>query len=269
MGRSEIIESEGKRFLSLLPLQGQKDLFHYFGLKPAGKERGSGSSGQNVGSWGIIGETAPHGPSETSERPVIPLRQVHSDRIRVHHREDALPGEDAVGHDAMISDGENVWLQVVTADCVPVLLYDPSMRVAGAVHAGWRGSTSNISGKAVGVMHKEFDCHPENLLIGIGPSIGPCCYEVGEEVLDALAGQLGNWESLVGRRQGQKGFLDLWEMNRQQLLREGVVEDRIFMAGLCTFCRPDLFFSYRREGPKAGRMFSGLVMHKRSVSLLR
>jgi YfiH family protein len=258
--------------LSLLSLQDQKDLFHYFGLKPAREERGTGSSGasssphrngpvdtglslhaQQSGSMQVRRATASH---------VIQLRQVHSDRIRVHHRGNNLTGEDTLGHDAVISDEEGVWLQVVTADCLPLLLYDPLLRVAGAAHAGWRGSVSNIAGKAVRVMQKEFGCRPENLLIGIGPSIGPCCYEVGKEVMDALAERFRNWESLVGRRRGQKGFLDLWEMNRQQLVREGVAEDRIFMAGLCTYCQPDLFFSYRREGSKAGRMFSGLVLQK-------
>lgn len=239
--------------LSLLPLQNRNGLQHFFGLKGNGSKPSDPLRGSTkTGSLDMEGDR------------VLKLRQVHSDRIRIHRKGEEVPFEDTEGHDGVVSDEKGLWLHVFTADCVPLLFYDPHREVGGAVHAGWRGSVAKISEKTIGTLQKEFGCHPEDLLVGIGPSIGPCCYEVGGEVLDKLASAFTDWESWVFKKDPQKSFLNLWEMNRRQLVKGGLREDHIFTTGLCTYCRPELFFSYRRDGPGMGKMVSGVMIHKGS-----
>ena len=243
----EIKNSGNGRYLSLFPHRLQGGVFHFFGLKIEGEGK----------------EVHARGPQEGR---FLRPRQAHSDRIRVHRRGEKLPEEDPKGHDAVISDEAGICLQVVTADCVPLLFYDPSKGVAGAVHAGWKGSLARISEKTIKALQREFGCQPRNIFVGIGPSIGPCCYEVGKEVSEAIIHHFHQWERFVKKRSTQNPFLDLWEMNRLQLLEQGVPEDQVIISGLCTRCRPDLFFSYRRDGPNAGRMHSGIRLQRESSS---
>lgn len=252
VNRHYVIKASTKGpILSLLPLENKNGLKHFFGLK---------GNGNKLSDW--PGKSPKNDPLDIEGGWVLKPRQVHSDRIRIHRKGEVVPFEDPRGHDGVVSDEKGLWLHVVTADCVPLLFYDPRREVGGAVHAGWRGSVAKISEKSISTLQKEYGCHPEDLLVGIGPSIGPCCYEVGEEVLDGLASEFTDWESWIKKKDHQKGLLDLWEMNRRQLVKGGVPEDHIFITGLCTYCRPELFFSYRREGPGMGKMVSGVMMQK-------
>ena len=151
---------------------------------------------------------------------------------------------------------------VLAADCVPVLMYDPRMRVIAAVHAGWRGTVGRIAAKTVERMREKFGCDPRDMLVGIGPSIGPCCFEVGEEVVEAALEGLGDLKGLVetGKHPG-KYQLNLWEANCRQLRQVGVEDARIEVAGICTVCHHDQFFSYRGDRGNTGRFGAGIMLN--------
>lgn len=165
---------------------------------------------------------------------LVTLRQIHSD-IAV----DADQPDCPVEGDALLSSTPGVVVGVKTADCVPILLVDERHRAVAAVHAGWRGTASQIALKTIRAMN----ARPVDLHAAIGPGIGPCCYEVGPEV----AARFG----IEGR-----AYIDLADINRRQLLSAGIAEERIYAAGLCTFCHADQFHSFRRDREAAGRMIS-------------
>ena len=150
---------------------------------------------------------------------------------------------------------------VLSADCVPVLLFEPEKRVVAAVHAGWRGTAAEIVGVTVRVMQEHFGCDLQRVVAAIGPSIGKCCFEVGEEVARVFQQLFPGNQAIVGLgKQPGKYQVDLWEANRKELLACGVKNENIEVAGMCSVCHPDLFFSYRREGEKAGRFGAGIGM---------
>jgi hypothetical protein len=159
--------------------------------------------------------------------------------------------------DGMVTADQGVFLTMRFADCVPVLLHDPVRRAVGLAHAGWRGTVKNVAGAAVHTMVRELGCSPENITAVIGPAIGPCCYEVGEDVIQSLQASFhgGALEDTVNRlfsrRNGRHAHFDLWEANRQQLVAAGV--GRVVMSGMCTACRTDRFFSHRAERGRTGR----------------
>jgi polyphenol oxidase len=131
------------------------------------------------------------------------------------------------------------------ADCTPVLLADPRTRSIAAVHAGWRGSAQRAAGAAVEAMREAFGTHPRDLVAGIGPAIGPCCYTVGQDVVDAFADR----PELFSDEK-----LDLWEANRAALAEAGVPPEHIEVAQVCTQCESERFFSHRaNSGQPAGR----------------
>jgi YfiH family protein len=132
------------------------------------------------------------------------------------------------------------------ADCTPVLLADPERRVVAAVHAGWRGSAVRAAGAAVEALLDAFGSRPQDIVAGIGPAVGPCCYTVGQDVVEAF----GDRSELFSEDQK----LDLWTANRQALIEAGVPADQIEVAGICTQCQADRFFSHRaNQGQPAGR----------------
>lgn len=165
------------------------------------------------------------------------------------------------GVDALVTDVPGICLGVTTADCVPVLLYDPVKKVVAAIHAGWRGTVKQIVLKTIRFMEKEYGCNSEAVLAGIGPCIGMEAFEVGEEVADSFIGA-GLPVEEFSRRNVQTGklHLDLSKANRLQLLQAGVSPSQINEAGLCTFSDKILFFSARRLGFNSGRMLSGIQL---------
>jgi YfiH family protein len=150
----------------------------------------------------------------------------------------------------MITQEKGVFLAAMGADCALVLLYDPAAGAVGIVHAGWRGTVLGIVEQGVRKMRREFGCDPAKIIAGIGPSIGPCCYEVGNDVKEAALAGRGIEE--VSPRAG-KLFFDLRKANVDQLLAQGVPRGNIEVADICTSCAHDRFFSYRRDGPTGGR----------------
>ena len=177
---------------------------------------------------------------------VVSARQVHGTDVAVVRRNDA--GRVFPATDALVTDVPGLSLMLRFADCVPIMLYDPAHHAVGLVHAGWRGTVGHVLRQTLLRMRGEYGTVSEDVISGIGPSIGPCCYEVGEEVV----AQLEVLRSASRRApSGGRYYLDLWEANRLQLLDTGV--HQIEIAGLCTVCHVDEFFSHRAEKGLAGR----------------
>jgi YfiH family protein len=186
-----------------------------------------------------------------------------------------------------VTDQPGILLSVRTADCVPLLLVDPARHAIAAVHAGWRGSLQRIAEKTVGEMRRAFHTQPEELLAAIGPSVRACCYEVGQEVVEAFHGRFTRCEGYFRQprlvdasrapqlqrsplflstpppRHAAEGVaaahLDLVAVTRDQLGNAGLRSSNIQVADFCTACRTDLFFSHRKEG-KTGRMMAVIGM---------
>jgi len=176
------------------------------------------------------------------------LKQIHSDRIE---RVDGGRGYLGEG-DALVTDRPGVLIGVRTADCVPILIADPERQTVAAVHAGWRGTVEGIAVKAVSRLTHEYGSKPEDLHAALGPSIGPCCYEVGPEV----AARFRPW--LSDLPDGKRVHLDLTEVTQRQLTQAGLNTANIYAGSPCTHCRPSELHSYRRDGPKAGRMIAAI-----------
>lgn len=150
--------------------------------------------------------------------------------------------------DGAVSDVPGLMIVMTFADCVPVLLWDPNRGACGFVHAGWRGTALRVASSAVNAMVAEFDVDPRNIRAVIGPSIGPCCYEVGDDVWNTMAHA---YPTLEARPDHDR--LDLWKSNRQDLLSAGLADTHIETSGTCTSCHTDRFFSHRAEGGQTGR----------------
>ena len=179
---------------------------------------------------------------------LVLLNQIHQDKILLLRKPIvALPSP--MKYDAMITNAPNIFLGILTADCLPIFLVDQKKRVIAAIHAGRQGTALNITTKVLKKMEEEFGCASENLLIAMGPSIGPCCYEIGEKVFRP------EWEPFSTFVGDGKRMVDLAEINIAQMKEEGIKEKQIFRIDLCTSCHLDLFFSYRKDG-QTGRQLS-------------
>jgi len=198
-----------------------------------------------------------------SPRRIYVTNQVHGDGIEVlREAPDEGFGMGTVENDAVVTDAPNVALTVLTADCVPILIAERNGRAVAAVHAGWRGTALEIARKAVRAMTDAFGVEARYLSAAVGPAIGRCCYQVGPEVLDAMRSAFPWADSYIKDEEGGRGRLDLAGINREALVRAGLDRNRVEVVARCTACEEDLFYSYRRDGDKAGRMLSAIVLKK-------
>lgn len=199
------------------------------------------------------------------EQLIFPNQQ-HESNIQVITQEKVTKGQHWLSDhltctDALISQEKGICISAISADCVPLLMFDPVRQVIGAVHAGWRGTVKKIAQKTVLQMQELMGCQPADLLIGIGPSIGPERYEVGTTVIEAVEQAFGTKTGLIHHENNEgKGFFDLWEANKRQLLEVGVQADHIEVSGLCTLTHSDTFFSARHFKGKGGRFASGIML---------
>jgi YfiH family protein len=185
--------------------------------------------------------------------------QVHGADVRVVQTpEEARPAENQRGEtifcDVIVSNASEVLAGVKTADCVPILLGDPITGAFAAVHAGWRGTLATAVLVAVKRLTEEYDAQPRDLRVAIGASAGPCCYEVGSEVIDAFTNKFVDGAKLFTPTRPGHAMVDLLKANRDQLTSAGVLAERIHTAPICTMCRTDLFFSYRKEKSLHGKV---------------
>lgn len=197
-------------------------------------------------------QTHGFGTRRANPRADVTLRQVHSGRVFDAH---GLTDRCCEG-DALVSNLAGQSIGVRTADCVPILLLDPEHRAVAAIHAGWRGTVERIALHALETMRMRFATEPSSVYAAIGPAIQACCYEVGPEVAARFALLFPEWSAEPGRRN-----IDLPEANRRLLQNAGIDPAGIDDCGLCTCCRPDLFFSYRRDPHDPGRMLSSIGLN--------
>ncbi len=185
--------------------------------------------------------------------------QVHGVDVRtVRSVNDAASKPGAVGDDeycdALVSNAPNVLLAVKTADCVPILIGDRSSQSFAAIHAGWRGTSTSIVNHAVKKLETEFGAHAETMRAAIGPAANSCCYEVGADVISIFKERFAGAGKLFTPTRESHARIDLHQANRDQLIDAGLSPERIHLAPFCTMDRNDLFFSYRKEKQKFGRV---------------
>ena len=193
-------------------------------------------------------------------------KQIHSGHVTIISEE--LRGKGCSNYkeaidatDAMVTNVQDICLIILVADCVPILFFDPLRRVIGVCHAGWHGTLKFVAQNTVSAMEKVFGSSPQDILVGIGPSIGPCCYEVGPEVISQVENIFHTKkEYILHESKDGKGYFDLWKANLKQLLHAGIEEKNIELAQKCTCHNPELFFSYRHKKGDTGRFCVGITI---------
>lgn len=204
----------------------------------------------------ILGRAVGFAPKQT-----VFTRQVHSDIVERVGKAQCGRGlivpVDAPC-DGLVTDEPGVALTVFSADCTPVLLYDPVRRVIGAVHAGWRGTAAGIAAKAAQKMQTDFGCDPKNIRAAIGPCISQCCFETDADVPSAMRDALGAEAETAIRPAGEKYYVNLKECNAIWLRRAGV--EQIDSAEACTACQPERFWSHRRVGNERGSLAAVIML---------
>lgn len=165
--------------------------------------------------------------------------------------------------DGLLTDEPDVVLCTQYADCVPLFFADPVRRVVATSHSGWKGTVARIGAVTVERMRRDYGCRPEDILAGIGPSIGPCCFEVDAPVYEAFSA-MEEWTDDCFRRQagteGEKYDIDLWKVNRRILEGAGLQPAHITLTDLCTRCHPDVFWSHRATGGQRGSLAGFIAM---------
>ena len=275
------------RILQADSLQAAPWLVHGFSTRPGGFSRVYGGKSLNLGFTREDSRRAVANNRETFMRqlgvfakgatwPLVTARQVHSDLI---HCVSGVAEAGLTG-DGMITRTPGILLGILTADCLPVILVDTKSRAVGVFHAGWRGTVKRIVEKGVGEMRRYFGTRARDVRAAIGPGVHGCCYDVGSEVRSRFESQFEYGSKLfreveesdpvrekypllflTARAPGhselpKKIFLDLVEANRRQLMAAGVAAKNISASPLCTSCRTDLLFSYRKEKGMTGRMLA-------------
>jgi polyphenol oxidase len=268
--------------LKVLKVEGWKQyewLLHGFSSRDGGVSQVYGGSALNLG-WTKEDDSTSvaenrrrflGGVSGGHSNPVlVGMRQIHSNIVRVVKEDDGAlegrlqteEGKAVMEGDGLITDVPGVLLGVGTADCVPVLVLDVAKRVVAAFHAGWRGTAARIVERGVATMKDEYGSQTMDMVAAVGPSIGPCCYTVGDEVWSEFGRQFGYAKELFVRTTDTGEVrLNLWEANRRQLLDAGIPEARITMMGECTACTQSQsgamrYFSHRAQHGIAGRMLN-------------
>jgi YfiH family protein len=189
------------------------------------------------------------------------VNQVHGDAIFVIKPHGSyFSTRDELNYDAIVTSRADLAICIKTADCVPVFIVDKVKKVIAVVHAGWKDSALGISAKVIRLMQKQYGCLPQDILAAIGPSIGKCCYEVDQVTANTFRQQNNSDLFLQQGKKKDKWMLDLVEANRRQILETGVQESNIDVAGCCTTCNQDMFFSHRGSGGITGRQVNFMMI---------
>ncbi len=185
-------------------------------------------------------------------------KQTHTDTIRIVTKEDVGKGlfreSDIEDTDGLMTNLSEIPLVVFSADCVPLLFLDPKKKVIAAIHAGWRGTVKGIGKKAVDLMQERFSCDPKDILVAIGPSIGPCCFTFDEKDAGVFP------KECCRATDNGKVLVDIWEINRRQLIEKGIQSEHITLAEICTVCHADRFYSYRTHKANTGRQGAVIML---------
>ena len=215
-----------------------------------------GDSRENVlKNYEILGKTLGFDPHNA-----VLSHQTHSDIVYAAEGKDAGAGlyEAPLSQcDALITNEKGLALVIFTADCTPILFWDPVTGAVGAAHAGWRGTAQAIAAKTAEAMEKNFGCRPQDLRAAIGPNIGACHFETGSDVPQAMLQAFGRDAEPFIRPQGEKFYVDLKAINAMILKKAGVTH--IEISDACTVCREDLFWSHRKVGQQRGSQGAVIV----------
>lgn len=244
-----------------------EDVPHCFSTRYGGVSKGHLSS-LNLGThrgddpnnvlenYRILGEAVGFDPMNT-----VFTKQIHSDiveRVGASQRGRGLLRETEEGCDGLITNEKDVVLTVFSADCTPILFYDPVVQAVGAAHAGWRGTAAGIAARVVEKMSAEFGSDPKNIRAAIGPCISQCCFETHNDVPDAMISALGEDAKPYILPKGEKYLVDLKGLNALWLRKAGL--DRISVAKECTACDPDRFWTHRRVGNARGSLAAMITL---------
>ena len=200
-----------------------------------------------------------------SDRLIIPFQTHDTEILKINESFINLSNEEKLdalyGIDALFTSLPNICIGVTTADCVPILFFDPVKHVIAVAHAGWRGTCDRIGDKTIHTLIDNYQCNPADIRVVIGPSISPEAYEIGEEVIDTFRNNGFNLSEIIIHR-NKSIYLDLWKTNKLSLESVGILSDHIEISGCCTFTDHERFFSARRLGIKSGRMLSGIMLKR-------
>lgn len=184
--------------------------------------------------------------------------QTHGDNIKAVIKEDVGKGltlpNDIINADGLMTNVPGIPLITFYADCVPLFFLDTRNKAMAVAHSGWKGTVLKIGAKTVRRMGEAYGTKPGDCLVGIGPSIGPECFEVGPEVAQEFKDNFDNWAEFIEPFGAGKYKIDLWKVNKLMLMELGIPEENISISGLCTKCNEDMFFSYRRDNGRTGSL---------------
>jgi len=190
--------------------------------------------------------------------------QTHTDNITIidqsHKGKGIIDINDAIQeNDALITNKRKICLVVMAGDCVPILLYDRNLKIIAAIHAGWKGTVKKIPSKAVELLFEKYNSKPQDIIVGIGPSIGKCCYEIGDEVKKQIESNFQYSNKLLKfNPERQKYHFDLWLANKLQLVEIGISDENIEIAEICTKCNQNTYYSARTGD--LGRFSAGIFI---------
>jgi YfiH family protein len=244
-----VLQIHNRRYVQFERLRNERGLVQAFSTRPGDvSPRDGGQSGERAARRRQMAVDVGLDPGE-----LCYCVQVHQTGLAII--DGAQPRGRLEGVDAVITALPGVALMVFSADCPLILVFDPVQRVVGLGHASWRCTIASATRRLVEAVRGRFGSQPGDLLAGIGPAAGPCCYEVQADVFAAAAQLPGHAEFFETR--GGRLYFDLWRANRAQLLEAGVSPENLETAEICTICRNDWFYSFRREGPGCGHF--GLI----------
>jgi YfiH family protein len=257
-------KKNGVRYIECYRLIECNGIIHAFCTRWGGVSKGrfanlnfsisEGDTQRNVAeNWNILSNAF-----NISEDRFLTVNQIHEDRILI--LDDTMPDFHNPGYDGIITNKPGIAIGIKTADCVPIFLVDRVKHIIGAIHAGWKGTSLNIAAKAICVLVKRFESKTEDIIAIIGPSIGPCCYEVDEAVWTTMEEDPDRDLFFKESRKAKRWMLDLPKANQQQLLRTGISPGNVISAGICTSCHKETFFSHRGEGNKTGRQLNFIML---------
>ncbi len=201
---------------------------------------------------------------------IVAAQQVHGHDIAVvdsrHAGRGAFSGETALLEtDGLITGEPGLLLATFYADCIPIFILDPVKRVIAVIHAGWKGTAARIGSQAVEKMAKTFGTDPAHCLAGIGPAIGPCCYEVDEPVIRIWKKEFSWWQDVLLDNKTDRAKLDLWASNQKIMIEAGIKADNVEVAHICSCCNQQMLFSYRGCQGVTGRMGAFLMLKSNST----
>jgi YfiH family protein len=184
--------------------------------------------------------------------------QIHDNKVRIVNGSDRGKGiikdSDIKGVDALVTSSRQVALVTFYADCVPVLLYDTKQRVIGMAHSGWRGTLKQIANETIRIMAKNYNCNMADIIAAVGPAIGKCCFEAGNEVYESFVNKMPWSSQHCFKAHEDKWFIDLRAVIKNTLLMEGIKDYNISVSSICTKCNNNMFFSHRGDGGGTGCM---------------